>query len=112
MTITLDIGDLVSLRGREWVVEALNPGATRNDLATVALACSPGRVPARRTGERNRRTPGARGLVAADCARGLGRSEGARRAHACDRLEVGDSRRPRPLPGAVPGRHQARPLPA
>ena len=39
MTITLDVGDLVRVRGREWVVEALKPGATRDDLATVELAC-------------------------------------------------------------------------
>ena len=39
MTITLDVGDLVRVRGREWVVEALKPGATRDDLSTVELAC-------------------------------------------------------------------------
>jgi hypothetical protein len=39
MTITLDVGDLVRLRGREWVVEALKPGATLDDLSTVELAC-------------------------------------------------------------------------
>src|SRR5947209_5079328 len=39
MTISPDVGHLVRLRGREWVVEALRPGATRDDLSTVDLAC-------------------------------------------------------------------------
>jgi hypothetical protein len=39
MTLILDVGDLVRLRGREWVVEALKPGATHDDLSTVELAC-------------------------------------------------------------------------
>jgi hypothetical protein len=39
VTITLDVGDLVRVRGREWVVEALKPGATRDYLSTVELAC-------------------------------------------------------------------------
>jgi hypothetical protein len=38
MTITLDVGDLVRVRGRGWVVEGLKPGATRDDLSTVELA--------------------------------------------------------------------------
>src|SRR4051812_45567380 len=39
MTIPVNVGDLVRLRGREWVVEALKPGGTREELSTVALAC-------------------------------------------------------------------------
>jgi hypothetical protein len=38
-TLTLEAGDLVRLRGREWVVEAVKPGATRDDLSTVEFAC-------------------------------------------------------------------------
>jgi hypothetical protein len=39
MISELDVGDLVRLRGREWVVEALKPGATQDDVSTVELAC-------------------------------------------------------------------------
>ena len=39
MTVLLDVGDLVRLRGREWVVEALKPGSTKEELSTVELAC-------------------------------------------------------------------------
>jgi SNF2 family DNA or RNA helicase len=39
MTVLLDVGDLVRLRGREWVVEALKPGGTKEELSTVELAC-------------------------------------------------------------------------
>ena len=39
MSIPLDVGDLVRLRGREWVVEALKPGGTTEELSTVELAC-------------------------------------------------------------------------
>jgi Helicase conserved C-terminal domain/SNF2-related domain len=39
MTISLDVGDLVRLRGREWVVEAVKPGGTSEELSTVELAC-------------------------------------------------------------------------
>jgi hypothetical protein len=39
MTVPLDVGDLVRLRGREWVVEALKPGGTKEELSTVELAC-------------------------------------------------------------------------
>jgi ERCC4-related helicase len=39
MTVPLDVGDLVRLRGREWVVEALKPGGTSEELSTVELAC-------------------------------------------------------------------------
>jgi hypothetical protein len=39
MSMTLDVGDLVRLRRREWVVEALKPGGTRDDVSTVELAC-------------------------------------------------------------------------
>ena len=39
MPIELDVGDLVRVRGREWVVEALKPGASRDGLSTVELAC-------------------------------------------------------------------------
>ena len=39
MPIELDVGDLVRVRGREWVVEALKPGVTRDDVSTVELAC-------------------------------------------------------------------------
>jgi ERCC4-related helicase len=39
MTVPLGAGDLVRLRGREWVVEALKPGGTKEELSTVELAC-------------------------------------------------------------------------
>ena len=39
MTVPLDVGDLVRLRGREWVVEALKPAGTTQELSTVELAC-------------------------------------------------------------------------
>jgi hypothetical protein len=39
MTVPIDVGDLVRLRGREWVVEALKPGGTKEELSTVDLAC-------------------------------------------------------------------------
>jgi hypothetical protein len=39
MTVPLGVGDLVRLRGREWVVEALKPGGTKEELSTVELAC-------------------------------------------------------------------------
>src|SRR5579871_5055181 len=39
MTLALNVGDLVRLRGREWVVQSLKPGATRDDVSTVELAC-------------------------------------------------------------------------
>lgn len=39
MTLTFDVGDLVRLRGREWMVEAVKPGTAPDDLSTVELAC-------------------------------------------------------------------------
>lgn len=39
MTVPLGVGDLVRLRGREWVVEALKPGGTKEELSTVELTC-------------------------------------------------------------------------
>src|ERR1043166_6033022 len=39
MTLTFDVGDLVALRGREWVGEAVKPGTAPDDLSTVQLAC-------------------------------------------------------------------------
>ena len=39
MAVPIDVGDLVRLRGREWVVEALRPGCTKEELSTVDLAC-------------------------------------------------------------------------
>ena len=39
MPIELDVGDLVRLRGRELVAEALKPGAGLGGVSTVELAC-------------------------------------------------------------------------
>src|ERR1043166_586978 len=39
MPLTFDGGDLVRLRGREWMVEAVKPGTAPDDLSTVELAC-------------------------------------------------------------------------
>src|SRR5262249_40857340 len=116
MTVPLDVGDLVRLRGREWVVEALKPGGTTQELSTVELAC----IAAGAEGETLRAVIESEidgRLVQDDLWQQIGREgsddpKGACCPRASGRLEVCYGGGPGPFSGPVSGGHPARPLSA